>query len=677
MRVFLLLIAGIFFTASTVCALGPHQVALIVNANSQESLTLANHYASLRKVPLENRIHVSLPASVLQAESQMSADEFKALVIEPVQKELSARGIQDRILAWVYSGDFPTRINGASITSLTGFTLYQGNLPEPQSVQRGQAASQFFAGIQGGGGPTPGPGYPFLAYRQTLKEKMPVPSMLLAHLGARGLTVEQAVDVIHRGVQAEGTMPKGTVFFEKGADIRTKTREFQFPEAVAALKERGVKAQALEGLPAREKNMLGVMAGRTMVFVPGYGSFRPGAYADHLTSFAAIFDMYHHTKCVEWLRHGATGTSGPVVEPMAIWTKFPSARLFDFYGRGFTLIESLFAATASPLQILFMGEPLSAPFNQRLNLVLLPLSGDVLKGKALLQGHTLSPVDQKRLLWRLSIDGIPQGRLGADPTFRVDTTGLSDGFHTFGVEAYFHDQPLIMGYSEQEIEISNLGRSVSASAVSKSIKTHQLQPITVTATKNAVKVGVLVNGVWTFLADASDGIVQLSPTNWGTGPMRWHAIAHYPDGTTVRGKTEMVELTEGGAGPKFSTASTKREDGGREWIVKKEETEGDVEEIDWDFLMFDKPFSLDDPQGEAKKVLEVIPLELKGYNLGMVKKLTKPLRLAATFTPPREGAGLARSRKFGLVYNRLDDGSFSYFGFGGLKRKLDLSALQE
>ena len=40
----------------------------------------------------------------------------------------------------------------------------------------------------------------------------------------------------------------------------------------------------------------------------------PGSIADHLTSFAAHFGTSGQTKCTEFIRHGAAGTSGTVAD---------------------------------------------------------------------------------------------------------------------------------------------------------------------------------------------------------------------------------------------------------------------------------------------------------------------------------------------------------------------------
>lgn len=92
----------------------------------------------------------------------------------------------------------------------------------------------------------------------------------------------------------------------------------------------------------------------------------PGAFAEHLTSFAGTFDNPHQTKMTEWIDVGAAGTVGTVVEPFAIWTKFPRAETLERYHRGATLLEALTQSVASPYQSLIIGDPLCRPWGTEL-----------------------------------------------------------------------------------------------------------------------------------------------------------------------------------------------------------------------------------------------------------------------------------------------------------------------
>jgi hypothetical protein len=66
---------------------------------------------------------------------------------------------------------------------------------------------------------------------------------------------------------------------------------------------------------------------------------------------------------IEWLRAGATGSYGTVVEPCNLLAKFPHPGLvLDSYLRGKTLIEAYWSAVAMPGEGIFIGEPLASPF---------------------------------------------------------------------------------------------------------------------------------------------------------------------------------------------------------------------------------------------------------------------------------------------------------------------------
>ncbi|MDY0057978.1 MAG: TIGR03790 family protein, partial [Methyloversatilis sp.] len=69
---------------------------------------------------------------------------------------------------------------------------------------------------------------------------------------------------------------------------------------------------------------------------------------------------------LEWLRAGATGSYGTVVEPCNHLGKFPHPGiLMTFYAEGETLIEAYWKSVAWPGEGVFVGEPLARPFGMR------------------------------------------------------------------------------------------------------------------------------------------------------------------------------------------------------------------------------------------------------------------------------------------------------------------------
>ena len=132
-----LLIAGLVVPATARATVGPENLILVVNGDDIDSLTLANHYVDLRRIPGAHVIELTgLPDG-----PQISADDFRAKLLGPVLAEVDRRGLAEQIDAVVYSGGFPTRVDlksdfapleeppakyFAPVGSLTGLTaLYE------------------------------------------------------------------------------------------------------------------------------------------------------------------------------------------------------------------------------------------------------------------------------------------------------------------------------------------------------------------------------------------------------------------------------------------------------------------------------------------------------------------------------------------------------------------------
>jgi uncharacterized protein (TIGR03790 family) len=102
-----------------------------------------------------------------------------------------------------------------------------------------------------------------------------------------------------------------------------------------------------------------------LAFPPGIRTnrYRPGAVADHLTSFGGRLTDSTQMSALRWLEAGATGSYGTVVEPCNFPAKFSDpGLLLTYYRRGDTLIESYWRSVAMPGQGVFIGEPLARPW---------------------------------------------------------------------------------------------------------------------------------------------------------------------------------------------------------------------------------------------------------------------------------------------------------------------------
>ncbi|MBR1836678.1 MAG: TIGR03790 family protein [Kiritimatiellae bacterium] len=364
--------AALSLAAALPCrAIGPHEVALVVNEESLDSILLAETWARLRSVPAPNVVRVSVPAGEDGAFPEaITKERFEELVWGPANAALERSGAAPRVLAWVYSCDFPVRVAESEETlaksstndlSITGATFLRAAWPEPETIAEGTFASPLYAGPDEPSGEA-GHARSFDRVRNDLLDRMPLPAAMLAYTGPRGIPVEEAMDALARSAAADGTAPTGTVWATLRPGVRSESREWQIAPAFADVSARdGFDAVVSTNDPAAgDGPIVGYMTGaRAVVPVPELAA---GAYADHFTSWAAAYEIGAQMKATEWLRAGAASTSGQVCEPFANWAKFPTAWIFPRLLDGATAIEALYASVRCPLQLFPLGDPLSAPW---------------------------------------------------------------------------------------------------------------------------------------------------------------------------------------------------------------------------------------------------------------------------------------------------------------------------
>lgn len=338
-------------------ALGPHEILVLVNTNSVESVHIGGLYARLRHVPDANVIQVGTSTG-----SSMSVKGFRETIFDPVQKEARRRGVDSHILAWVYAPGFPWRIEENPDLSLTGLTFLRG-VPPTNLVAKGEWLSPYFAG----------PNYPgergygsrsLDVLSDWLGDERPLAAWVLAHVGDGGLTPDEAGAMLIRGMDSDSTRPEGVVYYVTNSDVRSQARAWEIPEAVQELKVLGARSEVTHAIPRGVQSVNGLFIGSAS-FDPQGIRFTAGALADHLTSYGAAFSEAGQTKCTVWLSAGAAAAGGTVTEPFAYWAKFPNARLFVHYAAGCTALESYYQSLRQPLQYLPMGDPLAAPWKPR------------------------------------------------------------------------------------------------------------------------------------------------------------------------------------------------------------------------------------------------------------------------------------------------------------------------
>lgn len=658
-------------------ALLPEQCALLINQNDPDSKAIANHYAKWRGIPVENLFYLDVPNEALGTRSTLTADVFEKAVLQPMRQELRFRKLTERVLVWIYSSGFPTRIQAARPVSLQGFTLNQGSLPETSAVRDGRAVSPFFAGVDGQPADAPmRPSIPFRAWQLGTGKTLPTPSMMLSHLGTRGLTKDEALAHLETGMQSDGLRPPATVLLHDGENVRARCRAFQFDPVRAALDSSPMKVKIVKTLPKNKSRLMGVLAGKAVVVPRQLGTFAPGAYADHLTSFGALFSQRHQTKCTEWLRSGAVATSGTVVEPRAIWTKFPSARFFVHYQAGMSMIESLYAATASPFEILFLGDPLCSPYHRQIPLVLIDLSSGPYTGSASFQAHPADGRSPESLVWQFFLDGTSLGPPSPDARLTVDTPSFADGYHRLEVAAIHREDALIQGRASLDVVFRNRQRSIRGTAPGGPIPLRRPVSFSLTADPDAVEVGLRVQGKLLARASGHQATVEVRPDMWGEGPCQWQACAKYADGREVCSEPRWLEVQDLNRPPEIGTIQRLGPESEHHFAVDVKDPEQDPASVSWWVGLAGDPGPITDwgrhldiePEGTSDRK--------DAWRAGQVPESPSASGLSAVFERAGSARDLIRGGRFGLMIRDSENDDFYVFGFSGGQGSWSLELVQ-
>lgn len=663
-----MLIGALMLMTATAYAQGPHEIALIVNQNSADSIEIAHTYAKLRRVPPSNIVYLDLPESMLDLYSIMSLAEFRSLILEPTTKAIAERRIGDHILAWVYSADIPIRIGTTVPISLTGATFTRGELPEMEQIQQGRFPSPLFRGPTREGEPG-APSGSLQEFAVLLKEKMPLPAMVLGYTGARGVPVTTIIENLRRAAAADGTRPRDPVFFHMSDDVRSKARQWQFAAAAEELQKLGMPAQVSSNRPAATQPLIGLMLGTAYTDAP-WGRLQPGSLADNLTSLGAYFHTFEQTRISHWLEHGAAASAGTVSEPFAIWTKFPNARLFAHYARGCTALESYAQSTASPLQLLPVGDPLCKPWSRPIPLTLISLDDTkgAVSGTASFIASTL--MQQPGMSHLFLIDGraIPAG--GASG-LRMDTTQLSDGYHELTAVVYSPGPVRSQGLANLGFTVDNHGqfaRLTLPSGTNATVDLHHSFDALVSASKGATGLVIAVNGrpLWQGGASTQEQRVVLSAKQIGPGPSTLNATAFFPENAQVR--SAPVSITVGRYNkPPTAPAITKSilPDSSTNLRAQSTDPDGDEVHVTW----FANLLASDIPRATSNKALQnagngawtlsttsgsvVIALPA---TTGDLEELSASLALNSYLKESGQQMG-------GVVFDYTDDENYSVFGW--------------
>lgn len=341
---------------------GPQNALVILNEASTNSVMLGKAYARQRGIPERNLLRLSVTN-----ERNITAEGFSNQIRGPLLAYLETSGLSTQIDYLVFSRDFPYRIYTGPYTS-----SLHGGMTSAMFDDFHTSPNAFVFGCDLAAGSDNDYYEAEAAFR---RPDAPVnPGYRIAALLAFTNQVE-ALAAVDRAAASDHTAPDATVYFEHGEDMLRNGRWLDYEEAAYGLRfvEGGPATAFPDGVgdATPRTNAIGFMTGLRTYPRFGITDFVPGAFADHLTSFSGFLfnategEGYREpfqTKSTEWIRDGASGSYGLVVEPCAFPQKFPDPRVHLWYGRGFSLGESVYLSVANPYQGIFIGDPLAQPY---------------------------------------------------------------------------------------------------------------------------------------------------------------------------------------------------------------------------------------------------------------------------------------------------------------------------
>jgi uncharacterized protein (TIGR03790 family) len=553
--------------------LGPQNVILVVNAASPASLAIGNEYIDARHLSPANVVYVELAQAELQI---IQAHDFRKKILQPVFEQIRLRGLAPQIDCVTYSGDFPHVVGvhgdvgerkvpkvislAASINSMT--YLYRQVL-QADINYLSLTANHYAPDI------TPKPGAPSTQpirmvpprgfHRSTgwNADGSPLPnhpeqgyllSTVLGVTSGRGNTVDEIKQMIRRSAAADCTAPKGTIYYLLNQDIRSKTRKWGFGPAIEELKRLGVAGEIVDGvLPRNKNNVAGTMVGISDFEWNKYGStILPGAICEHLTSNGGVMFANGGQTCIsEFIRAGASGTSGTVMEPFAIQEKFPSPFIHVYYAAGCSLAEAFYQSVSGPYQLLIIGDPLCKPWGKSAELTL-----DIEPG-AVLKGHLAVKPACKTLgfplaRFELYVDGVRRATTDPDKQWGLDTTQLADGYHELRVVAIASDAVESQCHLIVPVTIDNHGERVTVTFTPPKPDPLEVAPLHIQASmKGAKRLILMHNNREVATAEGESAMLSPKLVDIGAGPIQMQVIGVITgaDGVERRMASEPIRLT--------------------------------------------------------------------------------------------------------------------------------------
>lgn len=374
----------------------------------------------------------------------------------------------------------------------------------------------------------------------------------LGHTGERGNTVDEIITLIDRAVAVDGTHPAGTFYYMQTTDAaRSGPRHAYYSNMVSNIIALGGNAEHLfDVLPTGRHDCLGIMTGWASPDIDGTDmTILPGAFCDHLTSYAGHFDSSSQVKMSRWIAKGAGGSWGAVEEPCNYAGKFPHARMHVFYFQGLSLGESVHRGVkAVPLQGLLYGDPLTRPFAYPPDVQVPDAPTETVSGPVTLTPTATATYPSAAILGLdLLIDGVLYDSITPGEQFLVDTAELSDGWHDLRVLAFDDTDQRFTGRWVDSISTDNRSRSATLSVTPDNGDwTTAFQTSLDAIGADLVELRLLHNGRVVAAAESAPAQFDIHGLTFGAGPVRIQAEALFADGEKARSQPAFIQVDYSG-----------------------------------------------------------------------------------------------------------------------------------
>lgn len=533
---------------------GPDNALLIVDPARPESMYVANYYQNVRNIPAQNIVYMNPLATNFATFADINA--------KAVFGVLDNRRLRDHadFLIATSPGNFYIPATGTIADSCSPVNRFSVNGAYTNcfnTVEILGGINSTYLNRYSSTGNTPvafdssngwisgNPGSGTNARRYFL-------GACLGYTGLRGNTLAEILAMIDRSAAVDGTRPTGTFYYEQTTDaLRSGPRHGAFPAAVSAIIGFGGNAEhQMAILPIGRHDCLGIMTGWADPGVLAADmTILPGAFCDHLTSYAGTFDIDSQEKISAWISKGASGSWGTVEEPCNYAGKFPHARMHVFYFQGLTLGEACFRSVGyAPIQGLLYGDPLTRPFAHipAVNLAGVPsspASGLVQLTPSATTTHPTAAIASFDLL----VDGKLVDSVMPGGVLLLGTPSLSDGWHELRALAYDNTPVKSVGRWIGAITVNNRGRSASISADVASGDLDTAFQLTLASVGVGVREIRLVQNDRVLAASAGNAAVfSVYGNSLGAGTTKLHAEALFEAGHAVRSAPLTLQIAYAG-----------------------------------------------------------------------------------------------------------------------------------